>query len=153
LGHASQERKKSAVEATYAVVCSYLGLTSRDLAEIGNFSERFARDLLAGRRPFPKDVQTQLLELWRRVALIHEALYQEVVAGNPTIYIYRTTQQLRRSPVGQVWAEAFRQEWPKPYLGPYRVAAFEVRERCIREGRRVFLVFADVPVVTGERDA
>ena len=135
----------SAVEATYAVVCSYLGLTSRDLAEIGNFSERFARDLLAGRRPFPKDVQMTLLELRRYVAMIHEAMYQDVVSGDTTIYIYRTNQQLRRSPVGQVWSKA--------YLGPYRVAAFEVMERCIRENRQISLVFAETPTVTGEHDA
>ena len=133
----------SAVEATYAVVCSYLGLTSRDLAEIGNFSERFARDLLAGRRPFPKDVQMKLLELRRYVAMIHEAMYQDVVSADTTIYIYRTNQQLRRSPVGQVW--------PKAYLGPYRVAAFEVMERCIRENRSISLVFAETPAVTGDR--
>jgi hypothetical protein len=135
----------SAMEATHAVLCSYLGLISRDLAEIGDFSERFARDLLAGRRPFPKDVQTKLLELRRYVAAIHEALYQEVIEGSPTIYIYRTTQQLRRSPVGRVWAEA--------YLGPYRVAAFKVMQRCRRENRRVSLVFAETPAVPGDLDA
>lgn len=135
----------TALEATYPVICSYLGLTSRDLAEIGNFSERFARDLLAGRRPFPKDVQMKLLELRRYVAMNHEAMYQDVVSGDPTIYIYRTNQQLRRSPVGQVW--------PKAYLGPYRVAAFEVMERCNRENRSISLVFAETPAVTGELDA
>lgn len=135
----------SAMEATYAVVCSYLGLTARDLAEIGNFSERFARDLLAGRRPFPKDVQMKLLELRRYVAMNQEAMYQEVLSGDPTIYIYRTNQQLRRSPVGQVW--------PNAYLGPYRVAAFQVMERCIRENRQISLVFAETPTVTGEHDA
>jgi hypothetical protein len=135
----------SVVEATYAVVCAYLGLTSRDLAEIGNFSERFARDLLAGRRPFPKDVQIKLSELRQYVAMINEAMYRDVVSGDTTIYIHRTNQQLRRSPVGQVW--------PKAYLGPYRVAAFEVMERCIRENRRISLVFAETPTVTGEHDA
>ncbi len=135
----------SAMEATYAVVCSYLGLTARDLAEIGNFSERFARDLLAGRRPFPKDVQMKLLELRRYVAMIHEAMYQDVVSGDTTIYIYRTNQQLRRSPVGRVW--------PKAYLGPYRVAAFEVMERCIRENLSISLMFAETPAMTGDLDA
>lgn len=135
----------SAMEATYAVVCSFLGLTARDLAEIGNFSERFARDLLAGRRPFPTDVQMKLVELRRYVAMNQEAMYQEVLSGDPTIYIYRTIQQLRRSPVGQVW--------PNAYLGPYRVAAFQVMERCIRENRQIFLVFAKTPTVTGEHDA
>ena len=135
----------SALEATYAVVCSYLGLTSRDLAEIGNFSERFARDLLAGRRPFPKDVQMKLLELRRYVAMLHEAMYQDVVSGDPTIYIYRTKQQLRRSPVGQIW--------PNAYLGPYRVAAFEIMERCIRENYSIYLVFAETPAATDQHDA
>jgi hypothetical protein len=132
----------SASDATYAVICSYLGLTSRDLAEIGNFSERFARDLLAGRRSFPKDVQMKILELRRQVAIINEAMYQDVVSGYPTIYIYRTNQQLRHSPVGQVLSS--------PYIGPYRVAAFEVMERCFRENRRVLFVFAETPAVTGE---
>lgn len=127
----------SNVNAANAVRCSYLGLTARDLAEIGSFSERFARDLLAGRRPFPKDVQKKLLELRQYVAMIHEAMYQDVVSGDPTIYIYRTNQQLRRSPVGQVW--------PNAYLGPYRVAAFEVMEKCIRENRPISLVFAETP--------
>lgn len=135
----------SAAEATHAVVCSYLGLTSRDLAELGSFSERFARDLLAGRRPFPKDVQMKLLELRRDVAAIREAMYRDVVAGDPTVYIFRTNQQLRCSPVGQVW--------PKAYLGPYRVAAFEVMQRCLRENHRISLVFAETPAMTGDLDA
>ena len=135
----------SDVEATYAVLCSYLGLTSSDLAEIGNFSERFARDLLTGRRPFPKDAQRKLSKLRHDVAMIHEAMYQDVVAGDPDIYIYRTKQQLRGSPVSQVW--------PSGYLGPYRVAAFEVMERCNRENRPIDLVFAETPAVSGELDA
>lgn len=135
----------SAMEASYAVVCSYFGLTARDLAEIGDFSERFARDLLAGRRPFPKYVQTKLLELRQYVAIVNEAMYRDVVSGDTTIYIYRTNQQLRRSPVGRVWSNA--------YLGPYRVAAFEVMERCMRENRWISFVFAEAPALTGEHDA
>lgn len=135
----------SAVEATYAVTCSYLGLTSRDLAEIGNFSERFARDLLSGRRPFPKNVQLKLLALRRSVATIYEAMYEDVISGETTFYIYRTNQQLRDSPIGRIW--------PLAYLGPFRVAAFEVMERCIRENRRISLVFAETPSVTDEYDA
>lgn len=135
--------KMATLEATYAVVCSYLGITSRDLAEIGNFSERFARDLLAGRRPFPKNVQNELMELRQTVEMIHEAIYQDVLSGEPTIYIYRTSQQLRRSPVGHVLGS-------KAYLGPYRVAMFEVMERCICEKRSVYLMFAETPRVTDE---
>lgn len=127
-------------DATYAVVCSYLGLTARDLAEIGNFSERFSRDLLAGRRPFPKDVQLKLLALRQDMAKLHEAMYLDALSGVATIYIYRTVEQLRRSPVGKVW--------PQGYLGPHRVAAFEVLERCRQENRQVSLVFAEVPAAT-----
>lgn len=130
------------MEAKFAVVCSYLGISARDLAEIGKFSDRFARDLLAGRKPFPESVQSELQELHRYTSMIHEAMYQDVVAGDPTIYIYRTIQQLRHSPVARVW--------PKPYLGPYRVAAYQVMERCIREGHKVHLVFAETPKVLGD---
>ena len=135
----------SNTDATYAVACSYLGLTARDLGEIGNFSERFARDLLAGRRPYPTDVQTKIMELRHYVALIREAMYRDIVSGDAVIYIYRTKQQLRHSPVGHIW--------PKSYLGPYRVAAFEVMERCVRENRQISLVFAETPAVTGDLDA
>ncbi len=133
------------MEARYAVICSYLGISARDLAEIGEFSDRFARDLLAGRRPFPESVQTELQELRRYTSMIHEAMYQDVVAGEPIIYIYRTIQQLRRSPVARVW--------PRPYLGPYRVAAFQVMERCLNEGHKVRLVFAETPKVPGDQNA
>lgn len=135
----------SNVDAANAVRCSYLGLTARDLAEIGRFSERFARDLLAGRRPFPKDVQDTLRVLFEDLAKIRQVMYEQVDTEDPTIYIFRTLEQLRSSPIGMAWPNAF--------LGPYRVAAFEVMERCIRENRPISLVFAETPAVTGELDA
>jgi len=127
------------VDAAFAVLCSYLGLTARDLAEIGKFSERFARDLLAGRRSFPKDVQQALLDLRGLVPKIHEALYRDVLSGELTIYIFRTVEQLRSSPIGDIW--------PNAYLGLYRVAAFQVMDRCNREERPIQLVFAETPAV------
>lgn len=133
------------MDATFAVICSYLGLTSRDLAELGGFSERFARDLLAGRRSFPETVQKELWGLRRDTAMLHEAMYQDVVDGEPTIYVYQTLEQLRHSPVARVL--------PKVYLGPYRVAAFEVLERCRSEKREIHLVFATTPRVSGDQDA
>ena len=80
----------SNVDAENAVLCSYLGLTARDLADIGSFSERFARDLLAGRRPFPRDVQKDLLALYADLANIQQVMIEQAATEDSTIYIYRT---------------------------------------------------------------
>ena len=40
-------------DARYAALTGALGLSPNDLAEIGGFSDRFARDLVAGRRARP----------------------------------------------------------------------------------------------------
>ena len=132
----------SNVDAANAVRCSYLGLTARDLAEIGSFSERFARDLLAGRRPFPKDVQNTLLVLSEDLANIQQVMYEQVDTEDPTIYIFRTLEQLRSAPISRIWPNAF--------LGPYRVAAFEVMKKCNLEGRTVHLEFAETPTVADD---
>ena len=132
----------SNVDAANAVLCSYLGLTARDLAEIGSFSERFARDLLAGRRPFPKDVQNTLLALHADLAKIQQVMFEQAATEDPTIYIYRTLQQLRSSPVGKIW--------PNAYLGPYRVAAFEVMKKCNHEGKTIHLRFTETPAVADD---
>ena len=91
----------SNIDAANAVLCSYLGLTARDLAEIGSFSERFARDLLAGRRPFPNDVQDTLMVLHEDLANIQQVMFEQAVTDDPTIYIYRTLEQLRSSQPGR----------------------------------------------------
>ena len=83
----------SNVDAENAVLCSYLGLTARDLADIGSFSERFARDLLAGRRPFPRDVQKDLLALYADLANIQQVMIEQAATEDSTIYIYRTLEQ------------------------------------------------------------
>ena len=97
----------SNVDAANAVRCSYLGLTARDLAEIGSFSERFARDLLAGRRPFPKDVQETLRVLFEDLVNIRQVMYEQADTEDPTIYIFRTLEQLRTSPIGKAWPKRF----------------------------------------------
>jgi|GEM_PF-2460656 len=129
----------SNVDAANVVLCSYLGLTARDLAEIGGFSDRFARDLLAGRRPFPKDVQNTLRVLYADLANIQQVMIEQAATEDPTIYIYRTREQLCSSPVGKIW--------PNAYLGPYRVAAFEAVKKCNHEGRTIHLRFAETPAL------
>ncbi len=137
-------------DAAYATMCSYLGLTARDVAEIGGFSDRFARDILAGRKPFPKDTMIALFQLFKDYRKILEAMKREARAGIGVFYIYRTNEQLRASPVGAVWPKVGKSQGG--FVGPYRSAAWEVYQWAsdVTKGPTtpVNLVFADTPNVT-----
>lgn len=125
-------------DALYATMCSYLGLSSRDVAEIGGFSERFARDLLAGRRQFPMDTKKALFDLHKVFQAIVSAGKEDVLEGQTVFSIYRTNEQLRGSPVGQIW--------PRGFVGPYRAAMFEVWRWAAQDKLKpVQLAFAEVP--------
>ena len=125
-------------DALYATMCSYLGLSARDVAEIGGFSDRFARDLLAGRRQFPMDTKKAIFELHKVFQSLVRAGKEDVLDGQTTFYIYRTNEQLRASPVGQIWPGAF--------VGPYRAAMFEVWRWAVQDKfKPVMLAFAEVP--------
>lgn len=130
--------------AIYATMCSYLGLSARDLAEIGGFSERFARDLLAGRKPFPVDTQKALKHLYDDVKEIIKFSMEEVDKGEREFYIFRTNEQLRTSPAGAIWHPVGYAEGA--FVGPYRAAMFEVWRRAAEEKfKPVNLVFAETP--------
>lgn len=125
-------------DALYATMCSYLGLSARDVAEIGGFSERFARDLLAGRKQFPTDTKKALFDLHNAFQTLVSAGKEDVLAGQTGFYIYRTNEQLRASPVGKIW--------PGGFVGPYRAAMFEVWRWAAEDKLRpVALAFAEVP--------
>lgn len=83
--------------ALYPTLAHNLGLTSRELAEIGGFSERFARDLLAGRKPFPKDIQKNLLDIQDDIDTLTDQLIAEVHEGGGHIVTYRTNDELRNA--------------------------------------------------------
>ena len=129
----------SNADASYAVLCSYLGLTARDIADIGGFSERFARDLLAGRKSFPKDVQAKLYELLKMIPALKQVMMEQADTPESTVYIYRTREQLLASHFGVIW--------PEGYLGPFRVAAFQAAKECYNGGRTLNLKFASWPDV------
>lgn len=133
----------SNVDAENAILCSYLGLTTRDLAEIGSFSDRFARDLLAGRRAFPQKVQKSLHNKLEELALLKQVMYEQSFEDDTTIYIYRTLEQLRSSPVGKVV--------PNVTLGQYRLSAYEVMIKCKHEGRALHFRFASTPEVNNAK--
>lgn len=131
-------------DAAYATMCSYLGLSARDVAEIGGFSDRFARDLLAGRKPFPQDLKVSLFKLFGDFRTIVKAMKQEVRDGETIFYIFRTNEQLRRSPLGRTWPSVGKSSGG--FVGPYRAAAFEVfRWAGEDELKPVRLVFAETP--------
>jgi sugar/nucleoside kinase (ribokinase family) len=131
--------------ALHATMCSFLGLTARDLAEIGDFSERFARDLLAGRRPFPADTQHALEQLLGDWDSITKAFILDVKDGVRTSYVYRTNEQLRASPVGKVWRA--RGKAAGGFVGPYRAAIFAAWRAAQSKGINVEMIFASTPEV------
>jgi hypothetical protein len=139
--------KQHRQDAAYATMCSYLGLSARDVAEIGGFSDRFARDLLAGRKSFPRDTKKALFSLWRDFESIVNAMKKDVSNGEGILYIYRTNEQLRSSPVGNVWPTIGHAKGA--FVGPYRAAAFEVYRWAASPEKGwsspISLVFAETP--------
>lgn len=134
-------------DAIYATMCSYLGLSARDVAEIGGFSDRFARDILAGRKSFPKDTKAVLFKLQYDYYKIVEAMKTDVRDGERVLYIFRTNEQLRASPIGKIWPAIGKAKGG--FVGPYRNAAFEVfrwsGDIDQGQGLPINLVFADTP--------
>jgi hypothetical protein len=132
--------------ATHATMCSFLGLSARDLAEIGEFSDRFARDLLAGRRPFPSDVKDALEQLLVDFESIVKATILEAQDGNRVVYIYRSNEQLRASPVGRVWS--VKGNSAGGFAGLYRAAVFAAWRKLQGQRVELELVFATTPEVS-----
>lgn len=134
------------IDALPATLTANLGLSARDLAEIGGFSDRFARDLLAGRRPFPADVFEALMDIQDDIDAMTDALIDtqdDIDAALPgaadqgAIQVYRTNAELR---------EHFRQ-WPGRghaaggFVGPHRIAALTAWETLRERGVDVGLSF------------
>ncbi len=129
-------------DAIYATMCSYLGLSARDVAEIGGFSDRFARDLLAGRRPFPSDTKQALFALHTAFRDIVRAGKNEVTRGANLLYTYRTNEQLRASSAAANWPVVGAAEGA--FVGPYRAAMFEIWRWAAEDRLKpVSLVFAE----------
>ena len=124
-------------DAYYPCLCSALSLSVNDLAEIGGFSDRFARDLVAGRRPWPADVCEALDLLDDDVDVMTDSLVADVEEGLGAIFVYRTTVELR----------AHFRAWPGRgkagggFAGPHRVAAIAAHEALDERGIEVSLLF------------
>ncbi|WP_417538302.1 hypothetical protein [Marinomonas sp.] len=123
--------------AFFATLTHTLGLSSRELAEVGGFSDRFARDLLAGRRPFPVDVQEAIQEIEEDIDVLTDSLVADVEEGEAVIWMFGTNEELRA---------AFPQmpgrgQSTGGFIGPFRIAALTAREILNEQGIEVDILF------------
>lgn len=126
-------------DALYATLTANLGINSRELAEIGGFSDRFARDLLAIRRPFPADVQNALNDLQDDIDVLTDEMEAAVAEGQGVIWMYRDNDDLR----------AARPDIPRRgkalggLIGPYRLAALTAWDALKSQGIEVDILLAE----------
>jgi len=127
------------IDARYAALTRSLGLTANDLAEIGGFSDRFARDLIAGRKPFPKSVCQALADLENDGDVIMDEIIADVQEGQGVIWVFHSTAALRK----------YYPDWPGRghsvggFAGPHCIAALAAREQLSADGIDVEMYFHD----------
>jgi hypothetical protein len=127
-------------DALYATLAHNLGLSSGDLAEIGGFSDRFARDLLAGRRPFPEDVQQALLDIQDDIDVLADSMEGDVEDGvQAAILVFRTNADLRKG--FPAWPG--RGKAAGGFVGPMGIAALTAWDSLRRNGIDVDILFAE----------
>lgn len=126
-------------DALYATLAHNLGLSSRELAEIGGFSDRFARDLLAGRRPFPQDVKDALLDIQDDIDVLADSIEADVEDGQGAIWVFRTNADLR----AQFPTMPARGNAAGGFVGPLGIAAMTAWDALRERGIDVDILFAE----------
>lgn len=126
-------------DALYATLANNLGLSSRELAEIGGFSDRFARDLLAGRKPFPADVQQALLDIQDDIDVLTDSIEADVDEGQGVIWMFGTNEELRL----HLTSIPGRGEAAGGFIGPFRIAALTAWDALKERGIDVDIIFHD----------
>ena len=126
-------------DALNATLAHNLGLSAREVAEIGGFSDRFARDLMAGRRPFPHDVAEALLDIQDDIDVLTDAIEADVAEGQGVIWMYGDNAALRaaRPDIPGRGAAA------GGFIGPFRIAALTARDALGQRGVDVDILFRD----------
>ena len=128
-------------DARYAALTGALGLSVKDLAEIGGFSDRFARDLVAGRRPFPHYVKDALDDLDDDSDVLVEEVIADVQEGAGAIWVFRSNDELRQH--FPDWPG--RGEAKGGFAGPHRIAALAAADQLAADGIDVDLMFFNPP--------
>lgn len=127
------------MDARYAALTGALGLSTADLAEIGGFSARFARALVAGHRPYPSDVREALALLYADTDVMTDAIIADVEEGAGGIFVFRANAELR----------AYFPQWPGRgkaaggFVGPHRIAALAAADILDEKGIEVDILFHD----------
>lgn len=124
-------------DALYATLAHNLGLSSPEIAEIGGFSDRFARDLMAGRRPFPSDVQEALLDIQDDIDVLSDSIEAEVEDGLGVIWMFGTNAELRQ----KYPAMPGRGKAAGGFIGPFRIAALTAWDSLKESGIEVDIIF------------
>ncbi|MCT4557365.1 MAG: hypothetical protein N4A61_04820 [Pelagimonas sp.] len=125
--------------ALNATIAHNLGLSSRELAEIGGFTDRFARDLLAGRRPFPADVARALLDIQDDIDVLTDSIEADIAEGQGAIWMYGDNAALRAAR-GDIPG---RGKAGGGFIGPFRIAALTAWDALRARGIDVDIMFAD----------
>lgn len=120
------------MSAYAAMLAQTLGLRPKDLAELGGFSERYARDVIKGRANIHQDVVEALNDLDDDCDSIYQYLMDQSVIVN-----YLTNEALRES-VGGLPA---RGKAGGGFVGPYRIAAMEACQWRLENGLECRIVF------------
>lgn len=102
-----------------------LGLSSRDLAEIGGFSDSWARDLMRCKAKFQEDVIEALINIQDDVDVIIDSLVSQLLEDDEAvIWVYPTNAILRK----------YMPTWPGRgcaeggFTGPHYIAALTAYE-------------------------
>ncbi len=124
-------------DAYAACLVRSLGLTSRDLQEIGGFSDSFARAILRGAKRCPDDVVASLHEIDGDTSVISDDLIAQVQEGEGAIWVFKTNEALRST--FPQWPA--RGEAQGGFTGPHMVAALSAQDALDLEGIEVDILF------------
>ena len=119
------------------VLTCRLNLKPRDIAEIGDFSLRFAQALTAGKVPFPQDVVTSLQQIDGDIDTMLKDILASINKGQGHLYIFKTNDELRQH----------HPEWPArgyssgPFIGPHRIATYHAWKALKEKGREPDVLF------------
>lgn len=86
---------KNTIDAYPATLAAALGINAKALAEIGGFSDRYARDILAGKANCPADTLEALQLIQDDIDVMTDSFIADVTEGAPSIGIYGSNDLLR----------------------------------------------------------
>lgn len=124
------------IDAYPATLAAALGLSSKALAEIGGFSDRYARDILSGKANCPADTLEALQLLQDDVDVLTDSFVADAHEGSPVIWIYGSNSDLRASTNIPARGKA-----AGSFVSIMKIAAITARDALDAEGIEVEIRF------------